>query len=328
MSLTVEFRRWEWSQASEVLVKAFVGAVVVVLALGLAVGMSGCSSTSSPSEIIAWYIGATWVSGADFTKGSTLGAALVWDGDDALYTCNGYIAAETAEFWRYDISADTWTQLGTPGISPYWSTSLAWTGGDEMYVTYGNGASAFYRYTISTDTWTAMADFPEHGVRRMGHALVWPGAGDHVYLAKGNDESVFARYDTTGDSWEYLASVPQTMGNGSQISWGGGLRIFAAADHQDFFAYDIATDQWSTKASYPDSLHLGAWMCYDHDESLFLAQGDTTNTIWRYDIPGDSWESIADIPLEMKRGGTMVSDGEALYLLPGGGSTDMWVFRK
>jgi len=305
-----------------------VTAAAAVVVVGLAVGMTGCSSTSSPSEIIPWYVGASWVAGADFTTGSTLGASLVWDGDDALYTGNGYVPGENAEFWRYNISTDSWTQLGDPPIDPYWSASLAWTGGDEMYAIQGNGSGAFYSYTISTDDWTAETSFPASGVRRMGHSLVWPGSGNYVYLARGNQGSDFARYDTATDEWTDLASIPESMGNGTQISWGGRLKVFAATDNQGFYSYNIGTDLWSTKAACPESLHFGAWMCYDEDESLFLARGDTTTALWRYDIPGDSWEPITDIPVEMKAGGTMVCADEALYLLPGGGSTDLWIFKR
>ncbi len=302
--------------------------IIGIMLTAVAVSMLvGCSSTTSPSDILAWFVGASWVSGADFTSGSTRGASLVWDGDDSLFTCNGHVSGGTDELWRYDISTDTWTQLGTPSISVFWSTCFAWTGGDEMYVAYGNGTSGFWRYTISTDDWTQVESFPESGVRRMGHSLVWPGSGDYVYLAKGDDSDIFARYDTGADAWEYLAAIPQTMGNGTQISWGGGESIFAAADQQDFFEYDIATDTWETRAALPETLHHGAWMCYDHDESLFLARGDSTDTLWRYDIPGDSWEEMTDIPLAVQAGGTMVSDGGAVYLLPGGASTDFWIFK-
>ena len=305
-----------------------VGAAVIVAIAGFVLGMMGCSSTSSPSDILPWYEGASWVSGANFTTGSTIGASLVWDGDDLLFTHSGWEGRGNGEFWQYAISTDSWTELGDPVISPYWSTSIAWTGGDHMYAVKGNGTASFFRYTISSDEWTGMADFPEHGVRRMGHAIVWPGSGDHVYVAKGNNEDVFARYDTSGDSWEYLASIPQTMGNGSQISWGGGTRIFAAADHKDFFEYDITTDAWEARTALPESLHLGAWLCYDGDGSLFLAQGDTTASLFRYDIQDASWETMSDIPVEMKSGASMVCDGEALYVLPGGGSTDFWILKR
>ena len=63
------------------------------------------------------------------------------------------------------------------------------------------------------------------------------------------------------------------------------------------------------------------------DESLFLAQGDTTAALFRYDIGGDTWESMPDIPVDMMAGASMVCANEALYVLPGGGSTDFWIFK-
>ncbi len=308
--------------------RSWTAVILVLLALPAAIIVAGCSSSSSPSSAMPWYVDAEWTAGASFTKGSTLGAALAWDGDGSLYTCSGYISGQQDEFWMYDIAADSWTELGPPAVSAYWSTCMAWTGGDEMYATYGNGTTGFYRYTISTDSWTQMESFPEAGVRRMGQCIVWPGEGDFVYVAKGDNSSVFCRYNTVADSWAYMAPVPNTMGDGTQIAWGGGTSIFAAADDQQFFEYDIGADAWETRAPYPDALNFGAWLCYDGDESLVLSRGDTTATLWRYDIPGDSWESLEDAPVTMTFGGTMVVVDDILYMLPGGGSTDFWVLGR
>lgn len=298
----------------------------VMLTLAIA-GLSGCSSSTSPTGILAWYMQATWQSAADIPADTGLGAALVWDENDSIYALSAGDGDAEKDFWRYDISTDSWTQLSDTVISPYWATSLAWAGGDEIFATCGNGTDLFARYTISTDTWQYMASFPEQGIRRTGHSLVWPGSGDHLYLAKGDGGTVFARYIVSMDEWEYLAPIPRRMTNGNSISWGGGNRIFAATDSLEFHEYDIVTDTWAERAPYPAPVYFGSWLCYDGDESLFMTRGDTTSTVWRYDIPQDTWSMIDDAPDVFGWGGTIVAGEEALFGLPAGGLSEFWVFR-
>jgi hypothetical protein len=171
----------------------------VVLA-ALLTAFAGCSSSTSPSAITDWFLDAFWQTLSDFPNGSYYGAALEWDGDDAVYALRGWDAPDGNQFWRYDVSTDDWTQLGDTPFSAFWGASLAYIGGDHMYALQGNGTDAFYRCTISTDNWDSMESFPESGVRRTGRSLAWPGSGDYVYGIKGNETDVFARYSISGDS--------------------------------------------------------------------------------------------------------------------------------
>jgi len=45
-------------------------------------------------------------------------------------------------------------------------------------------------------------------------------------------------------------------------------------------------------------------------------------------VPVDEWETIDDAPATITPGGTMVCGDEALYVLPGGGSTAFWAFKE
>jgi hypothetical protein len=300
---------------------------IAVICCGLIV-IAGCSSSSSGPSLIEWFDAATWQNLSDFPPGAGLGAALVRVDDGTLYmTAGGNGVVSEYEFWRYDIDLDTWNQLADTIRNPHWATSLAWAGGDTIYMVQGNGTSGFVGYSIAADQWFALENYPGN-VRRAGHSLVWPGQGGYLYCCEGNGTGTFERYDIASDVWQSLADIPTRMWHGSSIAWGGGSTIYAAADSLDFYAYDIGADMWTQKADYPEELYLGAWMTYDGDQSLFLCRGDTAATVWRYDIPDDGWESIEDAPGEISRGGTMACGDEALYVLQGGMSTEFWVLKE
>jgi len=301
--------------------------VLGLLLTGLVWLCSGCSSSStSPSETVDWFLNATWVNLADFTGGSYLGGALEWDGDDSVYALRGNDGEDGRQLWRYDISSDTWTQLAD-GFSAYWSSCLAYTGGDHIYGLMGNGTSSFYRYTISTDDWDQMESFPESGVRRGARTLVWPGTGDYLYAIKGNETGTFARYSQSGDSWEYLTSIPEGVPYGGSICWGGGDYLYATAGDSSFYRYDIGSDSWNIMAPLPRAIDFGSNICFDGDRSLFMFRGAVDTGFWRYDITDDEWKTLEDTPGAVDSGGALASDGEAVYALPGGGSTEFWAFK-
>ncbi|MFH1689200.1 MAG: hypothetical protein ABIE42_03050 [Candidatus Eisenbacteria bacterium] len=303
-------------------------AVVALVALVGSLALWGCSSSTSPSDVDDWWLGATWSGVADHPPGSYLGTAFLWDGDDTIYATRGGVDGFVRDFWTYSISSDAWTQLGDVSFDPYWSCSMAWPGGDYIYVPQGNGTSAFYRYTISTDTWDSMADYPEDGVRRMGRSVVWPGSGDYIYAAKGNQEATFFRYHIPSDAWEYLTPIPVATVYGSSICWGGGGRIFAAVEGERFFEYRTSSDSWTEKAPYPAPIDFGSYLTFDGMESIFMTRGAETDTLWRYDIPTDEWEQLDNLPATLYRGAATVFADNALYAVPGEYLMDFWVYKE
>ncbi len=305
-------------------------AALAVVAIVVA-AISGCSSSgsTSPEESTPWYTNATWTRLADFTPDAELGTSMVWAGGDYIYALRGGADEHQGEFWRYQLSTDTWEQqIDNTPFNPYWACSMVWTGGDYLYATQGNGSDGFYRYTISTGDWDHMASFPEWGVRYNGQSLAWPGSGDYIYAAKGNSEDVFTRYRISTDEWEYVEPVPQRMYYGSSIAYGEDGTIFAATDSLGFYKYDTSTDSWSSAADAPGAVNLGGWLSRDGNGSLFLTEGNGSSALWRYDLDDDSWESMMDTPSPVGSGGCTVSDGSALYVLVGDGSSEFWVLRE
>ncbi|MBD3368692.1 MAG: hypothetical protein GF405_11065, partial [Candidatus Eisenbacteria bacterium] len=192
-------------------------ALLAVICLALVV-IAGCSSSSSGPSPIEWFNAATWQSLSSFPPGAGLGAALVRVNDASLYAiAGGNEGATDYAFWRYDIDLDQWTQLADTIRDPYWAASLAWAGGDTIYMVQGNGTSGFVGYSIAADQWFALENYPGN-VRRAGHSLVWPGQGGYLYCCEGNGTGTFERYDIASDVWQSLADIPTRMWHGSSIA--------------------------------------------------------------------------------------------------------------
>lgn len=148
------------------------------------------------------------------------GASLIWTGNNLLYALRGEDTEENPlnDFWSYNITSDTWTDLtpipadphsgGSGGVGDggsllylgYWIQEQA----DCIYALSGNQATPenpsipdnrTYKYTISTDTWIGLTDLPfgiGHYVGcRIGYAdgyiyawqgapSTWPEGGDNL----------------------------------------------------------------------------------------------------------------------------------------------------
>ena len=287
---------------------------------GLAEGSVWSFETWGP-----WYADAVWEDLADFPQTCYRGGALCWDRDDYIYAFRGCWQERDEfnhSFWRYSISGDSWERLGDCLFDPYWSASLAWTGGDFIYALQGNGTDDFGRYQISTDQWEIMADTPEFGVRRMGHALVWPGSGPYLYAAKGDTDDEFWRYDAGSDQWDILDPVPEVC-KWNSIAWDGEDGIFATTRSRNLYRYDIGAGAWSEAlAAFPGpEFAEGANMAYDRVGSLIATVGGGSAAHWAYSIAENRWEEIGDFGPGCQGGACMVSDGEGVYALFGIGAT-------
>ena len=73
------------------------------------------------------------------------GGALVYTGGDFLYAFRGW---GTTAFWRYSISANSWTVMATAPAPVASGGALVYTGGDFLYAFQGGNTTAFWRTTI------------------------------------------------------------------------------------------------------------------------------------------------------------------------------------
>ncbi|HDQ99713.1 MAG TPA: DNRLRE domain-containing protein, partial [candidate division WOR-3 bacterium] len=85
------------------------------------------------------------------------------DGTPAIYATKGN---KLQNFYRYDVMADSWTELAPAPMDPTRNRPLrqgargASDGDNSIYMVHGNNTDAFWHYDIAANTWSALADVP------------------------------------------------------------------------------------------------------------------------------------------------------------------------
>jgi len=148
------------------------------------------------------------------------GSGLAYDGGDNIYGmfrggtyANGILRV-------YSISANAWTDLGVPPVSPSSGSSICRVG-NYLYFGVG-GASTFYRYTIADGTWTTMASLPQYSWGAGGgQEKVTTG---YIFATRGGGAATslnFMRYRISDDSWVYLADTPVLNSANDRLTFDG-----------------------------------------------------------------------------------------------------------
>ena len=147
-----------------------------------------------------------------------------------------YVMAEnTPTFYKYNFDANDFVTLAAAPYNPYHGCSIAWNGGDTVYMRNGNGNVYFWKYSISGDSHTDLANY-EDVVRRTGNALVYP-TGNNIYSLRGNGTVIFEAYNISTNSWEARADAPGGIRDGGSLAWAGGGYLYAMRG-------DGTTDFW------------------------------------------------------------------------------------
>lgn len=102
------------------------------------------------------------------------GGAIVYDGSGYLYAFQG--SSDTG-FWKYDLTANTWTALADTPANVTAGGSLA-RGGPNYIYAFKGGGTAFWRYSIVSNSWSTLAVAPVSVAA--GGALAWDGS-NYVY---------------------------------------------------------------------------------------------------------------------------------------------------
>jgi uncharacterized repeat protein (TIGR01451 family) len=144
------------------------------------------------------------------------GGAITTDGTD-LYVLQG--DGKTG-FWRYNVAANTWTQLAATPQNVKWGGALTRVGG-YIYTFRGDGKTDFWRYDIAANTWSSM--FPAPGNVGDGGALTTNGS-NYIYAFQGKTKA-FWRYDITANAWTILPAVnfPNNVGQGGALAYDAGV---------------------------------------------------------------------------------------------------------
>ncbi len=170
------------------------------------------------------------------------------------------------DFWKYDQTANTWSQISSfPGTARY--SGSGFSIGTKGYAGFGYNSAQyfndFYEYNPTTDIWTQKATYP--GVPRSSGAgfsingYGYYGAG----LDGGSGFSDFYKYDPAVDSWTAIASLPSIVfGPSSFVIYnkgyvGTGSTAYPNIGLQNhFWRYDPASNTWAAIADMGGTLRV------------------------------------------------------------------------
>lgn len=236
---------------------------------------------------------------------------------DCLYVLRG---ANTNTFWRFNLTARTWTALSSTNLGNLQvGSSSCWNGADYLYALGGNGGYNFYRYSISGNAWTAMTTVPTthtgagaYPASPTTQVVSYGGraacVGTNVYVSKGaanaNGSNHFYLFD--GTNWTQKTVLPQRsyvgaasvgVPNGASCADATGC-VFALMGNLrgDFARYNTTADTWTALASLPSATNYTGSLTFDGSGNIYAMSGDYDRKFWRYNISGNSWTRVADLP--------------------------------
>lgn len=257
---------------------------------------------------------------------------------------NSAIEITHADYWQYDPSNDSWTQIADfAGGKRYHSVAFSidefgYVGcGEDDADAYHND---FYRYVPQYNVWQPIADFPGNP-RRGATSFVINNLG---YVGTGQSdfgyEEDFYAYDPDNNSWtqvqDFLGEARSSAVGFSHNGKGyvGTGHIFG--DHtRDFYEYDPNTNSWVQKADVGPYFRQDATGFVLNGKGYIGTGNDNDATInyedfWEYDFDTDSWTQINDFCGQGRRYMVSFVIGDVAYAGTGTDGTnlrDFWMFN-
>ncbi len=200
--------------------------------------------------------------------------------------------------------------------------SLAYAGGDRVYLLRGNKRTDFGYYSISGDQWFSLASAPDKVGD--GGSLTY-GGGNYLYALRGDKNNNFWRYNIVSNSWVSMDNAPDTVEKGGTLVYNGGNYIYAfRGKSKGFWRYNISMNSWSSLNDTLENTGFGSDMVYPGGNYIYAFRGNNKPDFWRYTISGDSWNSLQNTPANVDNGGSLVYySGNYIYAMRGK-TTEFW----
>ena len=262
-----------------------------------------------------------WVEKAATPKQGGYGEAVVGTGD-AIYVARCMDVSSEPEFWRYDPSTNTWSNMPTDGLL----TGAFRNGACLAFTTFTDGGiyalmggrysdtnrTLFYRFDIYDEVWQPLANTPH--AQGAGDALVYCGYDGNLYAFLGSREhgSVFAHYFLDNNTWQILPSIWNKTDDGCSLTWAGTTPqyIYALQGEVDetipntnFARFNIVTKEWEELAPIPETNGVGdgASLIWVSDYRIFALGGGGADespgyNFYCYYINNNTWQKLDDIP--------------------------------
>jgi hypothetical protein len=259
----------------------------------------------------------------------------------------GYTTAAVAEMWKYDVVANSFTQVTMTGApSTRYAHGSCYVASTRTMYTFGkySATNEFYSYNLGTNTWTTpsvsgaapdgrhgqgMETNPDNGQFYMFGGYVASG------LSNGNIEFCdFWTYNPSNNSWTQIGPLPRTLGlciyapQQQTLLCGYGYSDDSSRYIKDMWQYNTSSNQWSQSyASVAVETRASTQACYDSDlDAVWCFGGDTSGgrqDLWRLNLSTLTWTYFSPngaLPAS-RSGGVMVydSNNQHLILITGSG---------
>lgn len=248
------------------------------------------------------------------------------------------------DFWQYDPSSDSWTQIADFGGGKRYH-STAFTIGGIAYVGLGeDDADAyhndFYRYIPEFNLWQPIASYPGNP-RRGATSFVIDGWG---YVGTGQSdfgyEDDFYRYNPEDDQWYVITNfLGEARSSAVGFSYNG--KGYVGTGHiwgnhtKDFYEYDPFTNSWMQKADVGPTFRQDATGFVIGDYGYIGTGNDVDGNLnyedfWQYNFETDTWLQIEDFSGQGRRYMVSFTIGDIAFAGTGTDGTnlrDFWMFN-
>ncbi|MCX6312704.1 MAG: T9SS type A sorting domain-containing protein [Bacteroidetes bacterium] len=199
------------------------------------------------------------------------------------------------DWWSYDPSSDSWTQVADYPTLNYGAISFATS--TRGYA--GGGAflgSEFYEYNPQTNTWTAIQNCPST-----------PG-DQGCFVVNNKGYVIFANnlyeYDPATGNWTIKQSAPISF-----ATWCVGFNVGASGyikSGATLYEYKPLNDQWLLKSNFP-GLATNSSGAFVRDGKAYIVTGfvgsltNVTSEVWEYNPGNNVWSQMNDFPGTSRR---------------------------
>ncbi|MEJ2853706.1 MULTISPECIES: S8 family serine peptidase [unclassified Saccharothrix] len=262
--------------------------------------------------------GTGWFGGAPLPEDGRHQGRAQCDGDVGRFFVFGGVdrfGKARATAWRYDVGANTWTELAPLPTAVESPTAVCELG--RIHVLGGSGTTAHQVYDTSTDTWSTATALPRP-VRGAASA-VWDGrvylAGGDADFTPGGTSGAVDVYDPRTGAWTAGPALPVAVVGAGSVQAGQHLYLVGGwhdgSPGQNATAVqrlDLATGTWTTGPALPSApadLALAAT-----DQALYAIGGDSpgggftdgTDAVHRLALgswPAGGWTADDRLPLRV-----------------------------
>ncbi len=240
-----------------------------------------------------------WIQKADFIGHRSRGVAFAINQKGYVGTGYSHLGFIFKDFWSYDSSNDSWTQVADlPGTERL--DAFAFEAGGKGYVGGGWVAAGtgqdFWEYNHVSNSWIQKADFPDHRENAVAFSIDlkgYVGTGTSVTSAKSD----FWEYNTVLNSWTQktdFPGLPRCRAFGFSIGGKGyiGTGENAGQLYSDFYEYDTLADSWAAKADFGGG-QVSRKCCFVVGDKGYATIGigltSFVNDLWQYNSLNDTW---------------------------------------